>query len=104
MLKVKKEVCGVSLKASTLCLPDKLLVVTVATKETDGFRRFLRSAKHFNYTVKVGTPAARSKFLSCCLAMKASLSIENKSIFLEVLVLPGMQKLSLHPSLFRNSF
>ncbi|TMS16789.1 Procollagen-lysine,2-oxoglutarate 5-dioxygenase 1 [Larimichthys crocea] len=32
---------------------EKLLVVTVATKETDGFRRFLRSAKHFNYTVKV---------------------------------------------------
>ncbi|KAG7519034.1 procollagen-lysine,2-oxoglutarate 5-dioxygenase 1 isoform X1 [Solea senegalensis] len=32
---------------------DKLLVVTVATKETDGFRRFLRSAEHFNYTVKV---------------------------------------------------
>ncbi|KAM9343000.1 procollagen-lysine,2-oxoglutarate 5-dioxygenase 1 isoform 1-T1 [Pholidichthys leucotaenia] len=32
---------------------DKFLVVTVATKETDGFRRFLRSAKHFNYTVKV---------------------------------------------------
>uniref|UniRef100_A0A8C4HWI9 Procollagen-lysine,2-oxoglutarate 5-dioxygenase 1 n=1 Tax=Dicentrarchus labrax TaxID=13489 RepID=A0A8C4HWI9_DICLA len=36
-----------------LCLPEKLLVVTVATKETDGFRRFMRSAKHFNYTVKV---------------------------------------------------
>lgn len=32
---------------------EKLLVVTVATKETDGFRRFLRSAKHFNYSVKV---------------------------------------------------
>ncbi|XP_034552367.1 procollagen-lysine,2-oxoglutarate 5-dioxygenase 1 [Notolabrus celidotus] len=32
---------------------DKLLVLTVATKETDGFRRFLGSAKHFNYTVKV---------------------------------------------------
>uniref|UniRef100_A0A8C6UY61 Procollagen-lysine,2-oxoglutarate 5-dioxygenase 1 n=1 Tax=Neogobius melanostomus TaxID=47308 RepID=A0A8C6UY61_9GOBI len=31
----------------------KLLVVTVATKETDGFRRFMRSAKHFNYSVKV---------------------------------------------------
>ncbi|KAJ8371197.1 hypothetical protein SKAU_G00112250 [Synaphobranchus kaupii] len=30
-----------------------LLVLTVATKETDGFRRFLRSAKHFNYTIKV---------------------------------------------------
>ncbi|XP_049920578.1 procollagen-lysine,2-oxoglutarate 5-dioxygenase 1 [Epinephelus moara] len=35
-------------------IPDgKLLVVTVATKETDGFKRFLRSAKNFNYTVKV---------------------------------------------------
>ncbi|XP_056129575.1 procollagen-lysine,2-oxoglutarate 5-dioxygenase 1 isoform X2 [Lampris incognitus] len=32
---------------------DNLLVVTVATKETDGFRRFLRSAKSFNYTIKV---------------------------------------------------
>uniref|UniRef100_A0A8C3AD24 Procollagen-lysine,2-oxoglutarate 5-dioxygenase 1 n=1 Tax=Cyclopterus lumpus TaxID=8103 RepID=A0A8C3AD24_CYCLU len=31
----------------------KLLVVTVATKETDGFKRFFRSAKHLNYTVKV---------------------------------------------------
>lgn len=35
------------------CLSEKLLVVTIATKDTDGFRRFLRSAKHFNYTVKV---------------------------------------------------
>lgn len=61
-----------------LCLPEKLLVVTVATKETDGFRRFLRSAKHFNYTVKVGIPVARSKFLSCCLAMKDSLSFLKK--------------------------
>lgn len=35
-------------------IPDeKLLVVTVATKETDGFKRFFHSAKHFNYTVKV---------------------------------------------------
>ncbi|XP_028266403.1 procollagen-lysine,2-oxoglutarate 5-dioxygenase 1 [Parambassis ranga] len=32
---------------------EKLFVVTVATQETDGFMRFLRSAKHFNYTVKV---------------------------------------------------
>ncbi|XP_036434918.1 procollagen-lysine,2-oxoglutarate 5-dioxygenase 1 isoform X2 [Colossoma macropomum] len=31
----------------------KLLVLTVATKETDGFKRFMRSARHFNYTVKV---------------------------------------------------
>ncbi|XP_056279355.1 procollagen-lysine,2-oxoglutarate 5-dioxygenase 1, partial [Pseudoliparis swirei] len=34
-------------------LPEKLLVVTVATEETDGFKRFFRSAKHLNYTVKV---------------------------------------------------
>ncbi|XP_072101335.1 procollagen-lysine,2-oxoglutarate 5-dioxygenase 1 isoform X1 [Mobula birostris] len=32
---------------------ENLLVFTVATKETDGFRRFIRSANHFNYTVKV---------------------------------------------------
>ncbi|KAM9317218.1 procollagen-lysine,2-oxoglutarate 5-dioxygenase 2 [Gastrophryne carolinensis] len=32
---------------------DKLLVLTVATKETDGFLRFMQSAKHFNYSVKV---------------------------------------------------
>ncbi|MCI4381112.1 hypothetical protein PGIGA_G00248030 [Pangasianodon gigas] len=31
----------------------KLLVLTVATKETDGFKRFMRSARHFNYTIKV---------------------------------------------------
>lgn len=30
-----------------------LLVLTVATQETDGFRRFLRSTKHFNYSIKV---------------------------------------------------
>ncbi|XP_071999185.1 procollagen-lysine,2-oxoglutarate 5-dioxygenase 2 isoform X2 [Engystomops pustulosus] len=32
---------------------DKLLVLTVATRETDGFLRFMQSAKHFDYTVKV---------------------------------------------------
>ncbi|XP_015269070.1 PREDICTED: procollagen-lysine,2-oxoglutarate 5-dioxygenase 2 isoform X2 [Gekko japonicus] len=32
---------------------DKLLILTVATKETDGFHRFVQSAKHFNYTVKI---------------------------------------------------
>uniref|UniRef100_A0A671NTH8 Procollagen-lysine,2-oxoglutarate 5-dioxygenase 1 n=1 Tax=Sinocyclocheilus anshuiensis TaxID=1608454 RepID=A0A671NTH8_9TELE len=35
------------------CTVRDLLVLTVATQETDGFRRFLRSAKHFNYTIKV---------------------------------------------------
>lgn len=32
---------------------DKLLVITVATRESDGFHRFMQSAKYFNYTVKV---------------------------------------------------
>nr|XP_033815272.1 procollagen-lysine,2-oxoglutarate 5-dioxygenase 2 isoform X3 [Geotrypetes seraphini] len=32
---------------------DKLLILTVATKKTDGFHRFMQSAKYFNYTVKV---------------------------------------------------
>lgn len=65
--KTGKYVFDISLNSSMiLCLPEKLLVVTVATKETDGFRRFLRSAKHFNYTVKVGgPPAGRSEVLSC---------------------------------------
>ncbi|RVE60945.1 hypothetical protein OJAV_G00185930 [Oryzias javanicus] len=33
--------------------PENLLVVTAATEETDGFRRFMRTAREFNYTVKV---------------------------------------------------
>ncbi|XP_066546669.1 procollagen-lysine,2-oxoglutarate 5-dioxygenase 1 isoform X2 [Amia ocellicauda] len=32
---------------------ENLLVFTVATKETDGFRRFMSSAKVFNYNIKV---------------------------------------------------
>uniref|UniRef100_A0A3B3HII2 Procollagen-lysine, 2-oxoglutarate 5-dioxygenase 2 n=1 Tax=Oryzias latipes TaxID=8090 RepID=A0A3B3HII2_ORYLA len=32
---------------------EKLLILTVATEETDGFLRFMRSANYFNYTVKV---------------------------------------------------
>ncbi|KAM6970816.1 procollagen-lysine,2-oxoglutarate 5-dioxygenase 2 isoform 1-T1 [Tautogolabrus adspersus] len=32
---------------------EKLLVLTVATEETDGFLRFMKSANYFNYTVKV---------------------------------------------------
>lgn len=36
-----------------LFFADKLLVITVATKENDGFHRFMNSAKYFNYTVKV---------------------------------------------------
>ncbi|PNI92651.1 PLOD3 isoform 1, partial [Pan troglodytes] len=32
--------------------PEKLLVITVATAETEGYLRFLRSAEFFNYTVQ----------------------------------------------------
>lgn len=32
--------------------PEKLLVMTVATAETEGYLRFLRSAEFFNYTVR----------------------------------------------------
>uniref|UniRef100_A0A8B9LW70 procollagen-lysine 5-dioxygenase n=1 Tax=Astyanax mexicanus TaxID=7994 RepID=A0A8B9LW70_ASTMX len=32
---------------------DELLVITAATEETDGFHRFMRTAREFNYTVKV---------------------------------------------------
>ncbi|KAM7376795.1 hypothetical protein PAMA_013531 [Pampus argenteus] len=33
--------------------PENLLVITAATEETDGFNRFMRTAREFNYTVKV---------------------------------------------------
>uniref|UniRef100_A0AAZ3PX44 procollagen-lysine 5-dioxygenase n=1 Tax=Oncorhynchus tshawytscha TaxID=74940 RepID=A0AAZ3PX44_ONCTS len=32
---------------------EKLLVLTVATEETDGYLRFMQSANYFNYTIKV---------------------------------------------------
>ncbi|XP_028654141.1 multifunctional procollagen lysine hydroxylase and glycosyltransferase LH3 [Erpetoichthys calabaricus] len=32
---------------------ENLLVITAATKETDGFKRFMRTAKEFNYSVKI---------------------------------------------------
>ncbi|KAJ8254739.1 hypothetical protein GJAV_G00196850 [Gymnothorax javanicus] len=33
--------------------PENLLVITAATEETDGFKRFMRTAREFNYTVRV---------------------------------------------------
>uniref|UniRef100_W5N9S9 procollagen-lysine 5-dioxygenase n=1 Tax=Lepisosteus oculatus TaxID=7918 RepID=W5N9S9_LEPOC len=33
--------------------PENLLVITAATQETDGFKRFMRTSRQFNYTVKV---------------------------------------------------
>uniref|UniRef100_A0A8D3DLB4 procollagen-lysine 5-dioxygenase n=1 Tax=Scophthalmus maximus TaxID=52904 RepID=A0A8D3DLB4_SCOMX len=38
--------------ASCVCV-DNLLVITAATEETDGFSRFMRTIREFNYTVKV---------------------------------------------------
>ncbi|KAG8431599.1 hypothetical protein GDO86_018021 [Hymenochirus boettgeri] len=32
--------------------PDKLLIITVATDITEGYQRFLRTARNFNYTVR----------------------------------------------------
>lgn len=42
--------------------PDKLLVITVATAETEGYRRFLQSAEFFNYTVRVSGGDPWEKF------------------------------------------
>uniref|UniRef100_A0A671T3Q5 Procollagen-lysine,2-oxoglutarate 5-dioxygenase 1 n=1 Tax=Sinocyclocheilus anshuiensis TaxID=1608454 RepID=A0A671T3Q5_9TELE len=50
LLKIKLHV---SVCSCCCVFSGDLLVLTVATQETDGFRRFLRSAKHFNYTIKV---------------------------------------------------
>ncbi|KAM3857390.1 multifunctional procollagen lysine hydroxylase and glycosyltransferase LH3 [Diretmus argenteus] len=44
--------CSVSAEQRKLS-PDNLLVITAATEETDGFKRFMRTAREFNYTVKV---------------------------------------------------
>lgn len=42
----------------------KLLVLTVATKETDGFKRFMSSARHFNYTIKVQKVSMQTRYSS----------------------------------------
>ncbi|EHB01682.1 Procollagen-lysine,2-oxoglutarate 5-dioxygenase 3 [Heterocephalus glaber] len=39
-------------RASNPVNPEKLLVITVATAETEGYRRFLQTAEFFNYTVR----------------------------------------------------
>lgn len=50
---------GSKLGAESCLVTEKLLVITVATAETEGYRRFLQSAEFFNYTVRVrrGTPS-----------------------------------------------
>lgn len=49
--------------ANSPLVTEKLLVITVATAETEGYRRFLRSAEFFNYTVRVrrGMPSWRQE-------------------------------------------
>lgn len=49
----------------------KLLVLTVATKETDGFKRFMRSARYFNYTIKVQKVSKCKSVISPALSMSA---------------------------------
>ena len=50
---------GSKLGSESRLVTEKLLVITVATAETEGYRRFLQSAEFFNYTVRVrrGTPS-----------------------------------------------
>ncbi|MGH0191259.1 UNVERIFIED_CONTAM: hypothetical protein FKN15_058707 [Acipenser sinensis] len=58
---MKFLVCAIFLGAITSVKPadrksipsENLLVITAATRETDGFKRFMRTARQFNYTVKV---------------------------------------------------
>uniref|UniRef100_A0A663LMI7 Procollagen-lysine,2-oxoglutarate 5-dioxygenase 1 n=1 Tax=Athene cunicularia TaxID=194338 RepID=A0A663LMI7_ATHCN len=49
------QICQESLRLSipTLVWSKNLLVLTVATKQTEGFQRFRRSARFFNYKVQV---------------------------------------------------
>ncbi|XP_051970452.1 procollagen-lysine,2-oxoglutarate 5-dioxygenase 2-like isoform X2 [Xyrauchen texanus] len=42
-----------SMETNKVIPAENLLVLTVATQETDGFLRFMQSAHYFNYTVKV---------------------------------------------------
>uniref|UniRef100_A0A8C6SRI5 procollagen-lysine 5-dioxygenase n=1 Tax=Neogobius melanostomus TaxID=47308 RepID=A0A8C6SRI5_9GOBI len=49
----QKDVLTLVLYKSCSLFFRKLLVLTVATEETDGFRRFMQSANYFNYNVKL---------------------------------------------------
>lgn len=55
-LGVEQQVVETTQAEYLLCFPlcaEKLLVLTVATKQTEGFQRFRRSAQFFNYKVQV---------------------------------------------------
>ena len=55
--------CGPLFVNKLLLFTDGLLVLTVATEETDGFRRFLRSARIYNLNVEVRTSARGTRGL-----------------------------------------
>lgn len=55
-LGVEEQIVEITEIKYLLCLPlcaEKLLVLTVATKQTEGFQRFRRSAQFFNYKIQV---------------------------------------------------
>nr|AAH85460.1 Procollagen-lysine, 2-oxoglutarate 5-dioxygenase 2 [Danio rerio] len=45
--------CTLGMETNKDIPTEKLLVLTVATQETDGFLRFMQSANYFNFNVKV---------------------------------------------------
>ena len=63
---------------------DNLLVLTAATEDTDGFKRFMRTAREFNYTVKV-THTHTHTHLSPRLCERFNLLLENSSEWKRVL-------------------
>ena len=50
----------------------KLRVVTIATSETDGYQRFMRSAKLFNLDVEVRQTMSRNTICSNVIASRYS--------------------------------
>uniref|UniRef100_A0A8C8SFI6 procollagen-lysine 5-dioxygenase n=1 Tax=Pelusios castaneus TaxID=367368 RepID=A0A8C8SFI6_9SAUR len=44
--------CELVANPKTLCTTDNLLVITAATEQTEGYERFLRTARYFNYTIQ----------------------------------------------------
>lgn len=60
-----------------LLFVENLLVLTVATKQTEGFRRFRRSAQFFNYKVQVMTTSLSDGWLKGVLKC-ALLRVQNR--------------------------
>lgn len=67
---------------------DNLLVLTVATKETEGFRRFKRSAQFFNYKIQVRASWARQR--QCVLVYMCVYGVSRGISFPELGILGQM--------------